>query len=239
MFHARPIWAFLACALVLNAVPGTTIQTDLSSTVDDGGYVVANGPLAQSFTPTAAYTLTTVIVDLTNQPFPPEEEARPSKMRGATKPATAFVGKKGPSVTPYTVATLYADSANSPGTVLAVSSTQISDSLLTSTPQQFTFTFSYPVAANTRYWIGLSSPNSSTAFWSGSDSAGGTDVTTESYEFTGHIFPVQGEGDAAFLLGVFGTPSSVPGTPAPATIWLTLLGLGCAAFYVRRKRLAA
>lgn len=229
MFNVRKVGIFFGCALALHATPGITIQSDLSSAIDDGGYVVAQGPLAQSFTPTSAVTLTVVVVDLTNAPYNLVRTARP-KMAG---PSKAPVRTNGPSVTPYTVATLYADNAGAPGTSLAVSATQVADSQLTGTPQQFSFAFSFPLVANTRYWIGLSSPNNSVAFWSGSDFASGTDITTEFFEAFGFIV-ADSQFGSAFLIGVFGT-NPVPGTPAPSTVWLTMIGLGCAALYLRRK----
>jgi hypothetical protein len=229
----------LGCVLALNAIPGVTIESDLGSPIDDGGPLVGSAPLAQSFTPTAAYTVTSVVVDLSNAPF--GETARPAKnARSMGRSVTQRTPPSRPDpapVTPYTTATLYADGGTTPGAVLAVSPTQVLDTSLSGTPQQFTFTFSYPVAANTRYWIGLSATAGSAAFWSGSDSASGTDITSEYYEYAGTIRPDSGEGTAAFLMAVFGVVAA-PTTPAPGTVWLVLFGLAGAAFYLSRRRLA-
>ncbi len=239
MLKIRPIGVLLGCTLALNAIPGNTIQSDLGSPVDDGTYVGNNLFVAQSFTPTTAYTLTAVTVDLTNAPYGEEETAQPVR-KGHSMSRSARSGKP-PSraypapVTPYTIATLYADNATFPGTALAVSPTQVLDTQLSGTPQQFTFTFSYPLAANARYWIGLSSPNGSTSFWSASDSATGTDVSTEFYEIDNGVNSIFDTGDA-FLLAVFGS-AAAPVTPAPATLWLALIGLAGAALYLGRKRL--
>src|ERR1700729_2889501 len=108
----RQVLAVVSCALILGATSNVTIESTLSSPVDDGGFVVSDGPLAQSFTPNANYTLTSVTIVLANIDL--LSDARPAaaaKHMGKAKRATAARAPKpaNPATLPFTVATLYSD----------------------------------------------------------------------------------------------------------------------------------
>jgi hypothetical protein len=239
----RQVLAVFSAALILSATSSVTIESTLSSPPDDGGLVVSDGPLAQSFTPTAAYTLTSVTVVLANIGLatPDARPAASAKHMGKAhaKRSSAARSPKpaSPSVTPYTVATLYSDNSPFPCTALATSSTQVFDSQLTSSPEQYAFAFNYPLTANTRYWIGLSSPNASVAFWAGSDFPTGTDVDGEFYEFDDSTFSAD---DATFVMSVTGQLSAPATTPAPSSWLLVAIGLaGLGAWMAFRRRESA
>jgi hypothetical protein len=234
----RQVLAVFSCVMILSATSGVTIESTLSSEIDDGGFVVTDGPLAQSFTPAAPYTLTSVTVVLTTTDLSEGSDARPAaskKHMGKAKRAAARPTRPAsPAALPYTVATLYSDNSTFPGTALATSTTQVFDSQLTSSPQQFAFAFNYPLAANTRYWIGLSSPNDSAAFWAGSDFPTGTDFETEFYEFDDAPFPAS---DAAFVMSVTGQLTSAPpATPAPSSWLLVAIGLASVTAWMAWRR---
>jgi hypothetical protein len=232
----RPVLSVFSCALILSATSGVTIESTLSSPVDDGGFVVSDGSLAQSFTPTAAYTLTSVTIVLANIDLFEGDSARPAaaaKHMGKAKRAASRLPKPTPATIPYTVATLYSDNSDSPGTALATSTTQVFDTQLTGTPTQFAFAFNYPLAANTRYWIGLSSPNGSGAFWAGSDFPTGTDFLTESYEFDSVVYPAD---DAAFVMSVTGQLTGPATTPAPSSWLLVAIGLASVGAWMAWRR---
>jgi MYXO-CTERM domain-containing protein len=238
----RQVLAVCSCALILSATTTVTIESTLSSEIDDGGLVGSDGPLFQSFTPTTAYTLTSVTIVLFNTSEEADSVPRPAasaKHMGKAKRAAARAPKPAnPATLPYTVATLYSDNSDSPGAALATSSTQVFDSQLTSSPEQYAFAFNYPLSANTRYWIGLSSPNGSIAFWAGSDSPTGTDFETEFFEFDSHIYPAAIE---AYLMSVTGQVTSAPATtPAPSSWLLVAIGLaGLGAWMAFRRRESA
>jgi hypothetical protein len=160
-------------------------------------------------------------------------KAKPSKVRKAADPATSV-----------TVALWSDNGGPGPGSLLATSATTLPDTSLGDAPAQFSFPFAnYPLTANTRYWILVTSPNNdSVAIWWGTPDLAGTDVAGEYYEGnygSGEtVYPnSDGEDTAAFLMQVIGDPSTPPPTtPAPASVTLVLIGLGCAAWYFRRRK---
>jgi len=254
MLRVRPTWVVLTCALFLNAAP-VSIFNDISNPNDDyGTFVVDEGPTGASFsTGGTAYNLTTVVVMLSNDSeeglsranhssrmrsrhssvrTAKAQKAKPSKVRKAGDPA--------PSVT----VSLYSDNGGpGPGNLLATSPTILPDTSLGDSPAQFSFPFAnYPLTANTRYWILVTSPgDDSVAFWWGTPDLAGPDVASEFYEgnYGGgeQVYPnSDGEDSAAFLMQVIGDPTTPPTTPAPASVTLVLIGLGCAAWYFRRRK---
>jgi hypothetical protein len=247
MLRIRPTYVVLTCALFLNAAP-VSIFNDVTNTTQYTNSVVEIGPLGASFsTGGTPYTLTSVVLVLSsgeeeptlraNRPthgFPSHhasahaakvQKAKPSKVRPA-----------GPAAPGITVA-LYTDTGGPGiGTLLATSSTTLLDTSLGADPAQFSFPFSYPLTANTRYWIVVTSPgDNSVAIWWGTSDMAGTEVTTEYYFENGEV-TANSEEDGAFLLQVIGDPSTPPPTPGPASITLVLIGIGCAAWYFRRRR---
>lgn len=249
----RISYVVLLFALAATLSAQTVIYTDFANTPDDWGYVVSFGPLGQSFTTgSTAYNLTSVTVILSNQS---EDAVDASPARGAGRAVRAMrahaispsrVHPNPAPVAPSTVVMLYSDNGGpGPGTLLATSTTVLLDTSLTGAAQQFAFQFSpYPLAANTRYWILVTSPGgNSVAQWWGSDGPTGA-VTSEYYESsylddTSAVYPVNGDTEElsfAFELQVSGT-SNAPATPAPPSALLVLLGLCGAGLYFGRQRL--
>ena len=88
----------------------------------------------------------------------------------------------------FTVA-LYADSGSAtPGTQLATIGT-LNDTDLSDTLTAYHFALTYPLAATTRYWIGLSTDDGSTAEWSWSSDISGTGVAGEYNKTAYRSFP--------------------------------------------------
>jgi hypothetical protein len=256
MLRVRPAFALVACALALNGAP-STISNDIGvsgATVDDWGDVVGDAPLAESFsTGGSAYNLTSVTVMLANND---NELARVvasvrTHRRSSGRRAAARSIKAAPRALftipscagPCTSLSLWSDNGGpAPGTELAVSTTVVLDSALpsSSTPAQFTFLFtSFPLAANTRYWIVASSPGGdSIAEWWGTDEPAGTDILSEFNEFDGGVTANDDpEGPFAFEILVSGlvTPPA-PLTPVPPSLTLVLTGLLCVGLYFTRRR---
>jgi hypothetical protein len=239
--------------LFLNATP-VSIFNDVTNSQDDWADVVDAGPVAASFsTGGTAYNLTTVVVVLSNNSNEDTETRgakRSSRVKGhrssarVAKAQHAKPAKVRPAIpiTPEITVSLYSDSSTSPGTLLVTSATTLLDTSLGDDPAQFTFPFSYPLAANTRYWIVISSPgeNSVAEWWETFNSGAGTETATEYEEFDGTVYPnfVSGdpEDDEAYLMQVNGDPGTPPPTPAPASVTLVLIGLGGAAWYFRRRK---
>ena len=112
---------------------------------------------------------------------------------------------------------LLSDNSTSPGVTLTAIAT-VDDSLLATTLGTFNYQLStpYPLAANTRYWIELDSP-SSTSEWSFTATNVGIGVDNEYVYYAGQVFA-----NSAF------TPYQMTVTtvvPEPTTIGLCALGL--------------
>jgi hypothetical protein len=117
----------------------------------------------------------------------------------------------------------------------------ISDSSLTTTNAAFTVSLSEtPVlAADTRYWIGLSAAEFSSALWAFADDDSGTGVAGE---FFSNLHGTQSNDIAPtepYIMAVTGTPvlGRVP-VPEPSTWALMALGfagLGLAGYWRRRS----
>jgi hypothetical protein len=238
----------LTCAtLFLNAAP-VSIFNDVTNPPVGVNSLLEEGPFGASFsTGATAYTLTSAVLVLSADPIDAgirsagrpihgfqgrhasartakAEKAKPSKAHPAAVP-TAFV----------TVA-LYSDTGGPGiGTLLATSATTLPDTSLGESPAPFSFPFSnYPLSANTRYWIVLSTASDSVAGWWGTSDISGTDVAPEYTHGIGEVFANDPGG--ALLMQVIGDPTTPPPTPAPASVTLVLIGLGCALWYSRRRK---
>jgi hypothetical protein len=253
MLRIRPTWTVLACTLFLNAAP-VSISNDITNEAAYPQGVASQEPIGASFsTGGTAYNLTTVVVALSNEveiDADPAKLSRPSHgFRGqhafvrAAKAQKAKPSKVRPALpTPSTTVQLWSDNGGpGPGTLLATSTTTLSDASLGDDPAPFSFAFSnYPLAAGTRYWIEVVSGAGSVAVWWGTPDLTGTDVATEYNMFSGEVTanaPVgDPEDDGAFLMQVIGDPATPAPTPAPASVTLVLIGLASAAWYFRRRK---
>jgi hypothetical protein len=257
MLRVRPTWVVLTCALFLNAAP-VSIFNDVTNVAEYDNFVVGDATCGASFsTGGTAYNLTTVVLELSNSAD--EEEVKASSsihgMRGRhasaraakapkAKPSKAHpAGDPAPSIT----VALWSDNGGPfPGTLLATSATTLLDTSLGDSPAPFSFPFAnYPLTANTRYWIVVTSPGgNSEGIWWGTPDVSGPDVASEYFiedddtVATPNAPPGEPEFDGAFLMQVIGDPTTPATTPAPASVTLVLLGLcGAALFFGRRKTL--
>ncbi len=217
MLRVRPTWLVFACALTLSAAP-VTLFNDLGGEPEDvGASVTDEAPLAESFsTGGSSYNLTSVVLTLSSE----------------------NTGPRG-SIT----VNLYSDSSTSPGTLLTQIGT-LDDTALSSNLQNYTFTLAtpYSLAANTRYWIGVTSVGGSIALWwylDISDSLTGTGAASEFDDDAGDI-RANGSGESdTFLLQVTANPAAAPppsATPVPPSLTLTLIGVVCLGLYSMRRR---
>lgn len=187
----------------------STIFNNLNSTTSGSDSVSSSGPLADSFsTGSSSFSLGQVTVKVQ-----------------ATTPGD------GESV----VVSLLSDNASSPGSTLDTIGT-INDSSLSTSLSDFALTLStpYTLAANTTYWIELSTSNGSSAYWAWSLDQTALGVSGEQYSDKDGIYPDSGGPYQMELLSA--------AVAAPETGTLLLLGIGLLALMgaavVRRTRYA-
>ena len=133
---------------------------------------------------------------------------------------------------------LYSDSATSPGTLLTTIGT-LADTQLTSGLTVYSFTLSTPylLAANTRYWIGVSADptNGSVAAWGSSDNDTDPGVYGQYIAYAGSIYSTGG-GNGSWNMELSGNA-----VPEPSAMVSALLGVVCVAGYAacRKRKTAA
>jgi hypothetical protein len=137
----------------------------------------------------------------------------------------------------------WSDNSNSPGALLIGSSPPLSDSLLSTSLSVLYLGTGNLLAANSRYWIELSSTGS--VQWSFSSDLTGVGVANEYYDNSfGGVAPnnpcaTQNNPCGPYQMEVIG---SVSGTPLPAS-WIMMLtglaGFGLFSAYRRRKNSSA
>jgi hypothetical protein len=222
----RMLLLLAVVALLLGGVgqarAGTiTLYNNLSATSGGADFVAANppsnpnnvaqGPLADSFS-TGASAVNLSDVKLLLGLFP----------NGTT--------------TGSITVTLNSDSSTSPGAVLTTIGT-INDSSLSSTLGVVDLATSFSLAANTRYWIELSTSNNSSAQWSWSNDTSGVGVANEFF-FNEHGAAPNSNGPYQMEVTA---QTATTGVPEPST--LTLLGIGSLSLlgygWRRRKQVAA
>ncbi len=133
---------------------------------------------------------------------------------------------------PFTTVQLLSDNAGSPGSVLTTLGT-VSDSALSLIgPAVVDFPLSTPfaLAADTRYWVELSTSTGSNAAWPYSADTSGVGVANEFFFGNGSVHPNS----------TFGGPyvMQVTVTPEPASLLLAGLGAVGLLVAVRRRRKA-
>jgi hypothetical protein len=137
----------------------------------------------------------------------------------------------------FTVA-LFADSGTLPGALLATLGT-MSDSVLTGTPTVYDFPLATPyvLAAHTRYWIGVTSANGSSAQWAYSADVSGIGVANEFFSNGEEAVPNSKE---PYLMRLTANGQSAPPpVPLPPSVVLMLTGMAGVALYYARRRFAA
>jgi len=238
----------ILCALVLTLSATTSLYDNLSATVSDFYSATEDGPLYASFsTGGTTFSLTDVQILLVNGTDLDFAEPRTSKVRShhksgasrrATRPSLRVRPEDG-SGGSITVA-LYSDNDTSPSGQLTVIGTLPDSSLPTSSSGgavDFPLATAYPLAANTRYWIGLTSSNDSVADWLETNVTTGTGVAGEFLFADDGVMPNNPETEPFIMQVDNGSPSISP-TPAPPTLVLGLLGIACLGLYFARRRFA-
>ncbi len=159
-----------------------------------------SGPLYASFSTTSQFNLTGIDLVLASL---------------YNSPGTFSVG-------------IYSDSSTTPGALLQNLGT-FNDSSLNPTPSVFTvgLTTPYTLDSNSRYWLGLSSANSSSA-WSITSDTTGVGVAAESY--ANSALGVQANSTGPYQMRVFGTA-----VPEPSTWSLIAVGAVVLGFAARRQ----
>jgi hypothetical protein len=124
-----------------------------------------------------------------------------------------------PSDGGFVTVTLDGDSATSPGAVLDTLGT-VQDSSLTSSNSLVDFSsFGITLAADTRYWIGISdSLGTSSIRWQYATGNGGVGAANEFYYYGGNVFP---DTLGGYLMAISGSEA-----PEPATAGIAFLALG-------------
>ena len=179
----------------------SVLYDNLSATTTDADSVSDLGPLANSFsTGSSPASLAQVTLLLT----------------GAHDSGTVTVQ-------------LLADSATNPGAVLDTIGT-VSDTSLSSSLADYELTLSTPfaLAADTRYWIELSSTDGSSAAWGWSYDISGTGVAGEDASNEYGVFPNDESGDAPYQM-------RIDATPEPSSLVLLGTGIMGLAGVIRRK----
>ncbi|HWF00489.1 MAG TPA: choice-of-anchor R domain-containing protein [Caulobacteraceae bacterium] len=148
---------------------------------------------------------------------------------GDLSSVSVLVGGSSTSSGTITVS-LLSDDATSPGAVLTTLGT-ISPGDLTADGSVFTFSNATPLTASNRYWIELTSSNTS-ASWFWADSDNGTGVAGEFFSNANGVFPAA---DGPYEMQVIGA-DAVGTVPEPAAWSLMILGVGLTGAAMRRRR---
>jgi hypothetical protein len=199
---------FLACVGVLlfacAANADSSPFNNLSASSDGADPVSLAAPVGDSFsTGSTPFSLTSVTVEL-----------QTGSLQALV--ANAFSSPDG-SVT----MTLLSNAAGpTPGAVLDTIGT-LSDSSVTSSLADYTFTLAtpYTLAANTTYWIELSSSNGSSIFWSYSFDTSGPGVGDQYYI---DILGVEPNWDGPYQMAV----NSNAAVPEPGMLLMLAAGIG-------------
>lgn len=212
---------FFKCALNLSAViviaagavSADTFYNNLGTTVAGYGSVNGYAGLWNSFsTGSTAENLTDVQVRLENTADP--------------APASVTV-------------TLYANNANTPGAALLTLGS-INDNQVSFTGGVYDFPVSpgYPLRANTRYWIGITTSNGSFIGWAWNNesvSAAGTGTGGE-YHCYGNGSCLANGNDPFLMLVSGAIPQAVPALSPVALVALGILLMAIPLWIIRRKR---
>ena len=247
------------CLLVLGTTTTAILYDNLNAATASADSVSDDGPLYDSFTSgTTILYLTDVMLSLANaapqsamaqqslsasKALSPARSHHPKRARGLrARAATPKTTSSGPFIT----VALYADSAGSPGSLLTTIGT-LNDTSLSASPSSFDFPLGTPalLAANTRYWIGISTTNGSAAFWDWSLDIGGTGVSTGFFANDGGVSPNVDGPYQMRVTALSGAPTTTPtpsptptpsSTPAPPTAVLMLIGAICIGLYVTGRK---
>lgn len=234
MLNLRTVlWAF---AMVAFPALGQTVTLfdSTGDTIDSTSSISGSGPLGFSFsTGGSSVNLTQVQLSVTN---PTNCEIGSDDLLRNSRPRflNANFVYATTAVSPSITVQLYSNNVSGPqpgsalttiGTVLD-SSVSTCRSLLT-----LPLTTPFTLAANTRFWIVLSTGNSSVLEINLTNTASGAGVLGEFFFGEGSTIT----NDTAFIASVTGT-ANAPTTAAPASLLLTLAGLACVGLWLGRRR---
>jgi hypothetical protein len=123
--------------------------------------------------------------------------------------------------------TLLADNGTAPGAALLYLGS-LSDSALSTSPTVFDVPLATPynLAANTRYWIELSSSNGTVAHWEFSQDTNGPGVANEFFSFGGSVYPnAAGPYQMQVNADLLDSPTVIP-EPSTLASWILLVAAG-------------
>ncbi|MGH6992800.1 MAG: choice-of-anchor R domain-containing protein [Caulobacteraceae bacterium] len=190
-------------ALVVTVSAGAaTLYDNIGATPYDAEAIEAYGPLAASFSTSSATTLTGVEVLL----YLPEDPA-----------ATTTVD-------------LLADNSTSPGTLIATLGT-IDDSMLNGGDNPVSLATDQALAADTRYWIELTS-NDDAISWDYAANPSGPGVAGEYWSDNRGVTQNGYDDNGPFQMDL---TAGAAGVPEPATWALMVLGFGALGWALRRR----
>ncbi len=251
MLNISRTLAVFASVLTLNAA-NVTLLNNLGSPVESFDYIdpdVAPSnadvcPCYASFsTGSVSASLTDVVLELqlvgestavSIQNANSRKLHRGTVSRGAAQRTFAVKTTLAPAGS-ITVA-LYSNAGGNPGSLIGPIGT-LSDSALTASPAQYDFPLSSPIplAAHTRYWVGVTTSTTSQGGWDWSSSGAGTEISSEFFWVDGG--PAIANGTNPYIMQVNVSENAAPSpTPAPASLLLMLTAVGLGGLYLARRR---
>ena len=211
----RLLLAFAAALLFASVANADSSPfNNLSASSDGADTVVLAAPLADSFSTGAnPFNLTSVTVELETGSLQALVPGTFSSPNGSVT-MTLLSNAVGPT----------------PGMVLDTIGT-LSDSSVTSSLADYTFTLSspYTLAANTTYWIELTSDNGSSIFWSYSFDTSGPGVADQYYI---NVLGVEPNWGGPYQMSVNGNSAQVP---EPGMLLMLAAGLGAILLLKNRR----
>lgn len=143
-----------------------------------------------------------------------------------------------PSTTGTVTVSLLIDNATSPGATIATLGTVNDNALSAYTPATVDFSQATPIdlAANSRYWVEVSSTDDSSAGWSYTADTSGTGVANEFNTNTFQVYSNTGDPSQTLINDPYQLQvNGISAVPLPGTAWLFATAIGSLAAFRRGK----
>lgn len=194
--------AIVGALLLAGPAAATELFDNLSATSGGEDLITSFGPLADSFSTTSAFKLSDVQLLLD----------------GASSGGSITVN-------------LLNDAGSTPGSVVIATTGPLLDSFLSGSPAVIDFSLTASLSANTRYWIQLSSSDTS-GLWEWSTDISGLGVANEFFANQNGVF---GNADGPYQMAVSGLVATT-GVPEPSTWMMLMVGAFGAGAALRSRR---